>query len=50
MNAFEAAGKDGRSDELRTQLVDLFDRQNVAEHDVAIPATFLKVTVNVPGA
>jgi hypothetical protein len=50
MNAFDAAEKVGRADELRTQLVELFERQNADEGAVAIPATFLKVTVTKPGA
>ncbi|MEO7201383.1 MAG: class I SAM-dependent methyltransferase [Candidatus Tumulicola sp.] len=45
MNAFDAAEKSGRTDELCTQLVELFERQNAGKGEVSIPATFLKVTV-----
>lgn len=47
MNAFEAAEKNGRADELRTQLETLFESQNrhADQHATAIPATFLRVTV-----
>jgi SAM-dependent methyltransferase len=48
MNAFDAAEKAGRTDELRAQLVELFERQNAGKGGVAIPATFLKVTVSRP--
>jgi len=48
MNAFDAAGKDGRAGELREQLDALFEAQNNgAVGQVSIPATFLKVTVAV---
>jgi SAM-dependent methyltransferase len=50
MNAFDAAEKAGRTDELRTQLVELFERQNAGKGAVAIPATFLKVTVMRPNS
>lgn len=46
MNAFEAAQKDGRADELHRQLLELARSQN--EHrggGTSIPATFLRVTV-----
>ncbi|MEO5671353.1 MAG: class I SAM-dependent methyltransferase [Ramlibacter sp.] len=49
MNAFEAAEKDGRADELRKDLEALFASKN--ESTVAgttvLPATFLRVTVQV---
>ena len=45
MNAFEAAGKDGRADELAGELEALFEAQNQGGADTDIPATFLKVTV-----
>ena len=47
MNAFEAAEKNGKADELQHQLEELFDSQNqsTVEGYTAIPATFLKVTV-----
>jgi ubiquinone/menaquinone biosynthesis C-methylase UbiE len=46
MNAFEAAAKTGREDELYAELLALFEAQNQggAERTV-IPATYLKVTV-----
>jgi ubiquinone/menaquinone biosynthesis C-methylase UbiE len=49
MNAFEAAEKSGRADDLRKQLDALFESQNTSSRkDVtSIPATFLRVTVAV---
>ncbi len=49
MNAFAAAEKNGRADELRTQLETLFESQNTSPRKDAtsIPATFLRVTVAV---
>jgi SAM-dependent methyltransferase len=49
MNAFDAAGKNGRAGELQKELTTLFEAQNTApERDVTkIPATFLRVTVSV---
>jgi ubiquinone/menaquinone biosynthesis C-methylase UbiE len=49
MNAFEAAEKNGRSDDLQKELEDLFNRQNQSTRKDAtsIPATFLRVTVAV---
>ena len=46
MNAFEAAGKNGRAAELKQELVDLFERQNTSNGGTVIPATFLRVTVS----
>jgi SAM-dependent methyltransferase len=49
MNAFEAAGKSGRVDELRAQLVELARAQNKrAGGGTSIAATFLRVTVRRP--
>jgi len=50
MNAFEAAAKTGRSEELQNELDLLFNRQNQARtNDITtIPASFLRVTVRVP--
>jgi len=49
MNAFEAASKDGRADQLETELTQLFEQHNRAGADrTEIPATFLKVTVTKP--
>jgi SAM-dependent methyltransferase len=45
MNAFEAAGKAGKTDELQRQLVELARAQNRAKTGTSIPATFLRVTV-----
>src|SRR4051812_31874140 len=47
MNAFEAAEKQGRADELQKELEDLFNSQNKSARQEAtsIPATFLQVTV-----
>lgn len=48
MNAFEAAGKSGRTDELERQLLDLAAAQNRRQGGgTSIPATFLRVTVRV---
>lgn len=49
MNAFEAAGKDGRADDLETDLSRLFNEHNRGGKAATdIPATFLKVTVFKP--
>jgi SAM-dependent methyltransferase len=47
MNAFEAAGKDGRADELKRELDALFIAQNRSPRQdrTSIPATFLRITV-----
>jgi ubiquinone/menaquinone biosynthesis C-methylase UbiE len=47
MNAFEAAEKNGKADELQRQLEQLFESQNQSgtTNATSIPATFLKVTV-----
>jgi SAM-dependent methyltransferase len=49
MNAFEAAEKDGRSQDLRNELEALFETQNTSgRKDVtSIPATFLRVTASL---
>jgi ubiquinone/menaquinone biosynthesis C-methylase UbiE len=47
MNAFEAAEKQGKADELQKQLEELFDSQNKSQAATSIPATFLCVTVAV---
>ena len=49
MNAFEAAEKSGRSEELRRELETLFESQNKSSNRQAtsIPATYLRVTVQV---
>jgi len=49
MNAFEAAGKNGKADELAKELEALFDRCNQSGNarSTSIPATFLRVTVSV---
>jgi SAM-dependent methyltransferase len=49
MNAFDAAGKNGRADELQKELDNLFEAQNTTgRRDMTrIPATFLRVTVSV---
>ena len=49
MNAFEAAQKSGRTDDLQSELRELFDRQNSSalKDETSIPATFLRVTVRV---
>jgi SAM-dependent methyltransferase len=49
MNAFEAAEKYGRADDLRKELDALFESQNTSPYEgtTSIPATFLRVTVAV---
>jgi ubiquinone/menaquinone biosynthesis C-methylase UbiE len=49
MNAFEAAGKAGRADDLRKELNGLFESQNTSPNRQAtsIPATFLRAIVSV---
>ncbi len=49
MNAFEAAEKNGKSDELQASLESLFTSQNTRQdqNSLSIPATYLKVTVQV---
>jgi ubiquinone/menaquinone biosynthesis C-methylase UbiE len=50
MNAFEAAEKNGRTDELYKELEALFNRENKSGSPdrTVIPASYLKVMVNVP--
>mgnify|MGYP001792554423 CR=1 FL=1 len=45
MNAFEAAEKQGRVDQLQEELEKLFNSQNTTQDGTSIPATFLRVTV-----
>jgi hypothetical protein len=47
MNAFEAAGKNDRADDLQKQLEVLFNSQNksLSKDATTIPATFLSVAV-----
>jgi ubiquinone/menaquinone biosynthesis C-methylase UbiE len=48
MNAFEAAEKNGKVEELQRQLVELAKSQNTnGDGGTSIPATFLRVTVSV---
>jgi SAM-dependent methyltransferase len=49
MNAYEAAGANGRADELRDELVALAEEHNQSGDDgtSSIPAAFLRVTVTV---
>jgi ubiquinone/menaquinone biosynthesis C-methylase UbiE len=49
MNAFEAAEKNGKADQLRKELNALFESQNTSKDKktTSIPATFLKVIVKV---
>jgi hypothetical protein len=48
MNAFEAAEKNGKVEELHSQLVELAKSQNAnTDGGTSIPATFLRVTVSV---
>jgi SAM-dependent methyltransferase len=45
MNAFAAAGADGREGELQAELQALADEQNTSETATSIPAAYLRVTV-----
>jgi hypothetical protein len=47
MNAFDAAGKNGRAADLQKELEELFTSQNQRQDGTKIPATFLRVTVAV---
>ena len=47
MNAVDAARKNGKEEELHKQLVELANAQNKSEAGTFIPATFMRVTVNV---
>ena len=48
MNAFDAAGKNGKASDLRKELEELFQRQNTTgPGTTSIPASFLRVTVQV---
>ena len=47
MNAFDAAEKNGRADDLRRELVELAESKNESKAKTSIPATFLRVTVSV---
>lgn len=48
MNAFDAAEKTGKTSDLQDELVALAKAQNTSGNGgVSIPATFLRVTVNV---
>jgi ubiquinone/menaquinone biosynthesis C-methylase UbiE len=48
MNAFEAAEKTGRADELQSQLINLAKAHNTSNNGgTSIPADFLRVTVNL---
>lgn len=48
INAFEAAEKNGKLEELRNQLIKLANEQNQAGSvGISIPATFLRVTVDL---
>ena len=48
MNAFEAAQKSGKMEELHSQLLELAKAQNKStDGSTSIPATFLRVTVNL---
>jgi ubiquinone/menaquinone biosynthesis C-methylase UbiE len=48
MNAFDAAGKNGKSAQLQEELISLFTSQNKSgsANECVIPATFLRVTVS----
>jgi ubiquinone/menaquinone biosynthesis C-methylase UbiE len=48
MNAFEAAERNGRADDLHAELRALFEAQNTSRDATSLPATFLRVTAIVP--
>jgi hypothetical protein len=45
MNAFAAAEKDGRADQLQSELTDLFESHNRGSPGTEVRATYLKVLV-----
>jgi len=48
MNAYEAAEKRGKVEDLHSQLLELAKSNNESSNGgTAIPATFLKVTINL---
>jgi hypothetical protein len=48
MNAYEAAGKLGKTEELHGQLIELANSQNKsANSGTFIPATFMRITVSL---
>ncbi len=48
MNAFDAAEKNGKAEELKQQLVTMAESQNTSnDHGTAIPATFLRLTIQL---
>ena len=48
MNAFDAAEKSGKVEELHKQLWEMANAQNTSAHGgTSIPATFLRVTVSL---
>jgi len=48
MNAYEAAEKSGKVEELHKQLLELANAQNTSnDGGTSIPATFLRVTVSL---
>jgi SAM-dependent methyltransferase len=47
MNAYEAAAANGREEELHAELDSLFNEQNQGGEATSIPATFMRVTVDV---
>jgi hypothetical protein len=48
MNAYDAAAKNGKTDELHRQLVELANSQNKSKNaGTLIPATFMRVTVSL---
>ena len=47
MNAFDAAEKNGKVEDLHNQLLELAHAQNTSANGTAFPATFLRVTVDL---
>ena len=47
MNAVDAARNNGKEDQLHSQLVELANAQNKSQAGTFIPATFMRVTINV---
>jgi len=48
MNAYEAAAKDNRADQLHQELIDLFVAQNRGDGRTEVPATYLQVNITKP--
>src|SRR6185369_4011732 len=47
MNAFDAAEKDGKTEELHKEILNLAHEKNKSKSGTSIPATFLRITVSL---